>query len=171
MASNPPHALRLTLAYRGAQITLAGTERIAMIVPAPIDAPPEPGQTGYWFALLDANGRVIYHRPLHRPIKVDIEAFAPGTGQSITRVPLAEREGQFTVLVPDVANAQTFELHGPRDPEHLDEPAGELLRLDVDALRRAKPPQGPPGMPPRGTGGSPPAGAVGGAPPSPGNKG
>jgi len=161
MAPNPPHALRLTFAYRGTQVTLAGSERIAMVVPAPIDAPPEPGQTGYWFALLDAQGRVIYHRPLHRPIKVDIEAFSPGGDPSITRVPLAGREGRFTVLVPDVANAQTFQLQGPPDPEHPDEPAGELLRLDVDALRRAKPPQGPGGTPPQGPTGTPPQGPTG----------
>jgi hypothetical protein len=150
MASNPPHALRLTFAYRGTQIRLDGSERVAMIAPAPSGAPPEPGQTGYWFGVLDAAGRLIYHRPLHQPIKVDVETFSPDPQRSIARAPIAEREGRFTVLIPDAADARTFELHGPRDPERPDEPAGELLRLDVDALRGAKPPQGAAGAPPRG---------------------
>jgi hypothetical protein len=149
MASTPPHALRLTFAWRGAQISLVGSERVAMIVPASGDTPTAAGQTGYWFEVLDAAGRVIYRRPLHSPIKVDIEAFSPGRGQPITRVPLAMREGQFTVLIPDVANAHAFELHGPADPERADEPARELLRLDVDALRGLKLPPGPGSTPPR----------------------
>jgi hypothetical protein len=39
MASNPPQALRLTMTYEGAQIRIAGSERIAMIVPAATAAP------------------------------------------------------------------------------------------------------------------------------------
>jgi len=150
MASNPPHALRLTFAYRGAQIRLIGSERVAMIAPAPAGAPPEAGDTGYWFGVLDAAGRLIYHRPLHQPIRVDVETFSPDPKRSIARVPIAAREGQFTVLIPDVADAQTFQLHGPADPERPDEPAQELLRLDVDALRRTKPPPGGAGTPTRG---------------------
>ena len=150
MASNPPHALRLTFAYQGAQIRLVGSERVAMIVPALAGAPPEAGQSGYWFGVVDATGRVIYHRPLHGAIRIDVESFSPDPSRSIARVPIAEREGQFTVLIPDVADAQTFQLHGPADPERPDEPAQELLRLDVDALRRAKAPQGGAGTPTRG---------------------
>lgn len=150
MATNPAQALRLTFAYRGAQIRLAGSERVAMIAPAPVGAPPESGQTGYWFGVLDAAGRLIYHRPLHQPIRVDVESFSPDPQRSIARVPIAEREGQFTVLIPDLADAQSFQLHGPADPERPDEPAHELLRLDVDALRKAKPPRGAAGTPQRG---------------------
>ena len=148
MASNPPHALRLTFAYEGAQIRLAGSERIAMIVPAPVSAPPEAGQTGYWFGVQDAGGRLLYHQPLHRPIKVDVEVFSPEGRQSIARVPTSQRTGRFTVLMPDVADAHTFALHGPPDPDRPDEPARELLRLGVDALRRSKPPPGAGGTPP-----------------------
>lgn len=149
MASPPPHALRLTFAYQGRQVQLIGTERIAMSVPAPSTGPPVAGQTGYWLAVLDAAGRVIYHKPLHSPIRIDVEAFSPDTGQSIARAPVPEREGQFTVLIPDTADAKTFALHGPADPARADEHARELLRLDVDTLRSTKPP-------PPGAGGTPP---------------
>ena len=142
-----PYALRLTFAWRGAQISLVGSERIAMIVPASIDEPPETATSGYSFALLDANGRVIYLRPLHRPIRTDIEAYAPGQGRAIERAPLAQQEGRFTVLVPDLGDAHAFRLSGPADPHRADEPAQELVRLDVDALRQASRAPGPAGKP------------------------
>ena len=160
MASNPPQALRLTFAYPGGQIRIVGSERIAMIVPAMISTPPQPGQTGYWFVVLDEAGRVIYHRPLHSPIRIDVEAFSPDPRQSITRVPLQARDGQFTVLIPDSPDARTFALHGPGDPARPDEAARELLRLDIDALRRMKPPQ-------RVGGGTAQSPGGGGATPSP----
>ena len=142
-----PYALRLTFAWRGAQISLVGSERIAMIVPASIDEPPEPATSGYSCALLDANGRVIYLRPLHRPIRTDIEAYAPGQGRAIERAPLAQQEGRFTVLVPDLGDAHAFRLSGPADPHRRDEPAQEIVRLDVDALRKASQAPGPAGKP------------------------
>jgi hypothetical protein len=143
MASSPPHALRLTFAWRGTQISVIGSERIAMIVPATIPEPTEAATTGYSFALVDANGRVIYRRPLHNPIRIDTEAYGPGRGQPIERVPLAAGEGQFTVLVPDLVDAQALRLSGPVDPRRPDEPARELLRLDIDALRRSSKSPGP----------------------------
>jgi hypothetical protein len=142
-----PYALRLTFAYRGTQISVVGSERVAMIVPASIDAPPEPATSGYSFALFDAQGRVIYLRPLHRPIRTDAEAYAPGQGRAIERVPLAQQEGRFTVLVPDLADAHAFRLSGPPDPRRPDEPAQELMRLDVDALRKASQAPPPAGQP------------------------
>jgi hypothetical protein len=91
----------------------------------------------------DDAGRVIYHRPLHQPIASDAEAFSPDRAQSITRVPVPVRAGQFTVLIPDTADARTFELHGPADPARPEFAAGTLVRADVDALRKLRPPAAP----------------------------
>lgn len=149
MPNDPPHALRLTFAWRGSQISLVGSERVEMIVPASMPEPQEAVTTGYSFALLDANGRVIYRRPLHSPIRIDTEAFSPGRGRAIERVPLQATEGQFTVLVPDLPDARAFRLSGPADPARAQDPATELLRLDVDALRKSSGSRGPGGTPPR----------------------
>lgn len=140
MPGDPPHALRLTFAYRGGQIRLLGAERIAMIVPAPVTSSPEAGQSGYWFGVADSSGRILYHRPLHNPLRADTEAFSPDPRQSITRVPLPPSDAEFSVLIPDTADAQAFTLHGPPDPARIDLASTELLRIDMDALRRAKPP-------------------------------
>jgi hypothetical protein len=145
MASQLPQALRLTLAYRDGIVRIVGSERIAMIVPAAVGSPPTPGQTGYWIAVRDASGVVVYHRPLHAPVRIDVESFSPDPRQSLARAPIAVAEGRFTVLIADDPSAQTFELHGPADPRRAAEPAIELLRTDVDALRRmaASSPQPP----------------------------
>ena len=148
MSPDPPHALRLTFAYRGTQIRLVGVERIAMIVPASIDETTDATTSGYSFALLDANGRAIYRRPLHNPIRIDAEVFSPGKDRPIERVPMSTSEGRFTLLVPDLPDAHGFSLSGPIDPARGHEPASELLHLDVGSLRRSvgsgQPPAGAP---------------------------
>jgi hypothetical protein len=120
-----------------------------MVTPPVVTPIPKQGQSGYWIQVTDASGRIVYHRPLHSPIAVDTEAFSADRQQSIARVPLARREGQFTVLVPDLAEAATFALHGPIDPELPSAPAQELLCLDVGAIRKlaAQPLQPPAGQP------------------------
>lgn len=140
MASNPPQALRVTLVYDGAQVTVAGAERVAMIAPASAAAPPQRDQSGYWLEVHDAGGRLVYYRPLHQPIRIDIEAFSPDARPSITRVPVDTLTGSFTVLLPDTPDARTLELHGPADPRQPTLAAATLLRTDVDRLRRMKPP-------------------------------
>ena len=56
------------------------------------------------------------------------------------------------MLVPDIANAHTFALHGPLDPGRPDEAAGELLRISIDVLRRTKPPSADGANPTQGKG-------------------
>ena len=150
---SPTHALRLTFEYRGNDIRLTESRRVEMVTPSVVTPVPTQGQSGYWIQVTDASGRVVYHRPLHSPIAIGAEVFSPDRKQSIARVPLARREGQFTVLVPDLPEAATFALHGPIDPALPSEPAQELLRLDADAIRKpsVQPPTGPsgPGVPER----------------------
>ena len=123
-----------------------------MVTPPAVTPAPRQGQTGYWVQLTDASGRIVYHRPLHSPIAIDMEVYSPDK-QTIARVPIARREGQFTVLLPDLPDASVFALHGPLDPELPSEPAQELLRLDVDAIRKFRNPppagQSGPGTPER----------------------
>lgn len=136
---DPPRALRLTFAYRGNEIRLIDSRPVETIAP-PVVAPlPQPGQTGYWFQVTDSAGRVIYHRPLHSPIAADVEAFSPDGQQTITRAPITDPQGQFSVLMPDMPEAANFALLGPPDARRPEQPAQELLRLDVDGLRKFRP--------------------------------
>jgi len=140
MASNPPQALRVTFGYQGSQVRVLGSERVAMLVPAPADDPPAAGQTGYWLTVRDAAGRVMYHHPLQDPLQTSVEVFAPDPRQPITRMSNPVREGRFTAIVPDTPDAEVVELYGPPDPARPDEPSQPLVRADVARLRRMKPP-------------------------------
>jgi hypothetical protein len=140
MASNPPQALRVTFGYQGSQVRVLGSERVAMLVPAPAGDAPAAGQTGYWLEVRDAAGRVMYHRPLQDPLQTSVEVFAPEQHLPITRMSNPVREGRFTAIVPDTPDAEVVELYGPADPGRPDEPSQALVRADVARLRRMKPP-------------------------------
>ena len=138
----PTHTLRLTFEYRGNNMRLTESQRVEMVPPPVVTAIPQQGQCGYWVQLTDTAGRIVFHRPLYSPIAVDAEVYSADRNQAIARVPLAHREGQFTVLMPDLPEAETFALHGPIDPEKPSEPAQELVRLPVDAIRKFRPSPG-----------------------------
>jgi hypothetical protein len=135
------HTLRVAIDYKGTVIRIAGSERVAMIAPPSVTTAPRKGQSGFWFELRDAAGRLLFHRALHNPIRTDVEVFSSDPSRSIARVPVAEPEGRFELLVPDVPGAQSLVLYGsPAEPAFA--PAKELLRVDVAELRKA-----PPGTP------------------------
>ncbi len=151
----PGVTLRVTFAYRGRDISLLASRRVAMIAPRPVTAAPLPGQSGYWFELRGAAGELLYHRALSNPIRSDIEAFSDDSRQTMTRIPIAAPEGQFEVLVPDLPGAQTLLLFGtPEGALSESAPSRELFRADVDELRKPRggTPTPDPGSTPRGGG-------------------
>jgi hypothetical protein len=128
----------VTIAYRGDELRIAETERVAMIAPGSPAPAPEKGQTGYWIEVRDEAGRLLFHRPLHDPLRRDAEVYSPIDRQSITRIPVADPHGEFEVLVPDAPAASVLHLYGPPAAAIADGvPAHELLRASFEALRRA----------------------------------
>jgi len=140
-------ALRVTFAYRGTDIKVAGTRRVRMIVPPSTSPPPEPGQSGYWLEVRAADGRLLFHRALHSPVRVDVEVFAHDNGPSIARVPVPAPQGEFEALLPDLPDADSLALFGPSADAQLQAaPARELIRVDFDALRKLPPETPTPGQ-------------------------
>jgi hypothetical protein len=134
------HSLRLTFTYAGDQVRLANTERVAMIAPAEATTPPTGEETGYWVEVRDKDGKLLYHRPLHDPLREDLEVFGDEPGEPIYRVSNPTREGEFEVLVPDLPAAAEFSLHGPKPKAR--EAHGRsvpLLKHDFAELRSWKP--------------------------------
>ncbi len=107
------HTLRVTFAYDGPQLDLIRVQRVEMRAPAPATPPPPANQAGYWLEVRDGNGALIYHRPLHDPLRRHIESFGDPSGAPMRRHPAIVTKGEFEVLVPDLPGAQTFRLHGP----------------------------------------------------------
>jgi hypothetical protein len=129
--------LRLTFAYDANGIRLIRSQRVEMITPPSVTPPPQENQAGYWFEVRDANGRLLYYRVLHDPLQMDLEIFSNDPKQPITRVPNSNPNREFTLLVPDLPEADSFvfrgELPGPKGPFA---PPQELARYSFDQLRR-----------------------------------
>lgn len=136
----PSYTLRLTFAYDENGIRLIHSQRVEMIAPPALTLRPQEGQAGYWVEVRDAKGNLLYYRPLHDPVRADLEVFSDDPAQPIMRIPNPLRSGEFTVLVPDLPDAESFILHGPPTGPRLKvapstAPSGELLRYSFDQLR------------------------------------
>jgi hypothetical protein len=112
---------------------LADSQRVQMIAPPSVTARPEQGtSSGFWFEVQDENGRVLFHRLLHDPLRMAVEVYYPdGKIQRVTGPPT---EGEFEVLVPDIPGAATIVLFGSV-PSSLAQrevaPASELGRFPL----------------------------------------
>lgn len=109
------YALRITFAFDGPALTLKSVQRVAMRVPAAPPPPPEGDRIGYWLEVRDAASRLLYHRAVHDPLRRETESYGDGKGAPLRRHTRAERQGEFELIVPDLPEAATFRLHGPKE--------------------------------------------------------
>lgn len=128
----PRRSVRLVFEYRGDQIELLSRQRVAMVAPAPQRLTPRPNQRGLWVELRGRDDQPLYRRNVGDPIQHDIEAPADD-GEQLTRVRVAESQGRFTIVVPELNGVRTVSLVGglttQPEPEAVDHPR-ELQRLD-----------------------------------------
>jgi hypothetical protein len=100
-----PRAIRLIFAYEGNSVRLIDRQRLELPTP-PTDAISDhEGQQGFWVELRRPDERVTYRRVLANPVGTDAEVFSPDPARSLSRVPIERPSGVFTVLVPDVEEA------------------------------------------------------------------
>jgi len=107
-----------------------------MLSLAPVGPPPEEGQSGYWIQVRSSEGQVVYHRPLHDPMRTTVEVFGDAPGQPMRRVTNANPVGEFEVLVPDLPEASDFALYGPTPGAKPGARSEQLVRHSFDELRR-----------------------------------
>jgi hypothetical protein len=137
-ASPASHTLRIAFAYDGAKLEISSVQRVAMRAPAALM---HECQAGYWLEVRDGDGRLLYQRPIHDPMRRDVESYGDAPGDALRRHPAAATKGEFEVLVPDLPGAQTFRLHGPKADTGLEfSPAasrsGPLSAHSFDELHR-----------------------------------
>ncbi len=132
-------SLRLTFKYEGDAVTLVEQESVAMLAPPDDAALLERGQSGFHVELQDADGKPLYRRVLHAPIRDSYEVFSPEPGAAISHVPMDRPHGFFKVVVPDVAGGHSVVVVGP--PSAIDRAAavpGPIIRVK---LHGEKPPR------------------------------
>jgi hypothetical protein len=108
---------RLTFVYRDGRVELASAQRVDMIPPARPQAAAAPQDLVY--ELLDAQANVLHRLSTPDPIPTDVEVFSDDPERTIERSPTPPEQAVFTVLLPDVPDAEEVRLMraaGPAAP-------------------------------------------------------
>ena len=131
-------AWRLTFEYEGDAVTLVDQEQVATLAPPDDAALLERGQAGFHVELRDAEGRPLYRRVLHAPIRDSWEVFSPEPGAPIHQVPMDRPHGFFKVIVPDLEDGRSVVVIGPPSGAHMAAaPSGQIISVPL----RGEPPR------------------------------
>jgi hypothetical protein len=101
--------VRLVFRYEGDRVELIAQQPLETITLPSDEIDDAERRSGFWFQLEDAGGAALYRRVAQNLIRPDREVFSP-EGETVRRVPDAERKGVFTVVVPDVEGAERITL-------------------------------------------------------------
>jgi hypothetical protein len=111
--------IRLILAHSADGVTLISRQRVEMTLPAQDLASDDALPHEFVAEVRDADERVLHRTAIPNPLESHREIFSEEPGRSISRVPVAQPQGAFSVIVPDTPEADHLALMmtGPtRDP-------------------------------------------------------
>lgn len=124
---NTMRALRLTFIKRGEELALHSVVEVDALVP-PGDRTTERDLHGVWIELRDGRDQSYFRRILHEQLREDTEIFSPNAAASITRIPETRPETVFSVLVPNVPEADHVALFSSLH---------DSARIDANRIRLA----------------------------------
>jgi len=131
-------AIRLTFAYEDDSIDLISQQPVDMIVP-PSDPIEDLAASGFRVVLKNGNGETLYRRVMRNPIPFDREVFSDERAQSISRMPVERPKGVFTIVVPNVTDAQAVSLYSSRvSPETLPRSLRVLKTFELTRFLESK---------------------------------
>jgi hypothetical protein len=104
----PRGAVRLTFQYEGDEVRLLSSQRIQKVLP-PEEAVEEERQ-GFFVEVRGADDRVLERRALRDPVRRDAEVFSDEEDRSLSRVPVERPAGVFSLVVPDLEEADYVAL-------------------------------------------------------------
>jgi hypothetical protein len=139
MSERGQRVVRLTFTYEGDDVRLASQQPVEMIIP-PTDAlSGYEGEQGFWVEVRSGQDETLHRRVMDDPLRQDVEVFSPDPEQSVARTPVEKPSGIFTVLVPDLDEADHVTLMSSAAPGTAPEvatrgPATEFARF---SLRRS----------------------------------
>jgi hypothetical protein len=106
-----PGAIRMTFTFSGRDIHLESIQRLIMRALPSHDTGSFESRSGFWIELRDDNETVLYRRVLHNPIQYRVEIYPEGGEGEFTRVPVADPQGTFDVVVPDLPEARQMMVY------------------------------------------------------------
>ncbi len=104
---------RLTFTYRNGTIELVSQQQVEMRLPAKTVSKDPERLPPFWYELRDARSEVLYRLDAPDPIPTDVEVFSDDPERTIERAPYAPEQGVFTVLVPEIEDAEEVLLMRP----------------------------------------------------------
>lgn len=130
-------ALRLTFSYEGNNIQLISQQKIEKVLPP--SGPSEniqPNQTGFWYELTDSRHNILYRQVMDFPIKTDTEVFSNDPSESIIRQEITDIRGTFSILVPDIPQANNFDMFSSpimsEGVRGIEAPATKIFHLNLN---------------------------------------
>jgi hypothetical protein len=128
-------ALRLTFSFDGPQVQLILREPVEMTLPPSAQITDEPPGAAFWFEIHDAERSPLYRRTHRHPLDPTVEVRTGDPERPLAHVDSGRTSGTFTLMVPDLAEAQSVVLYGWDVPAERDrEPAPvELAHFPIGA--------------------------------------
>lgn len=109
----PVDAVRLTIRYGGDRFEIVKRTRVRKVVPPSAPLLDEGDvEVGAW-AEVRASGRSVYRQLLTDQLGRDVEVFTSDPDRPISRIAVDDPVGVFTVIVPDVDDADEIAIVGP----------------------------------------------------------
>ena len=152
--------IRMTFEHGADGVTLVSRQRVEMTLPAhywakdqaaagmALAGGAQAAAPAFVAEVRNAEGEALHRTAIPNPLEQHREVFSEEPGRSISRVPVAQPEGAFTVLVPDTPGADHLSLTvaGPtRDPatgSHLGLAAAARREIGRFSLRDEDEPDG-----------------------------
>ena len=106
----PPQALRLTFAFEGAEVRLVSRQPIEMIAPPTDRLYGYEHEQGFWIEVRSSQDETVHRQVMHDPLRYDVEVFSPDPKESVVRRPVEKPSGSFSVVVPDLNEAEHVAL-------------------------------------------------------------
>jgi hypothetical protein len=130
-------SLRLTFSYDGERIGLTDVRRVPKQVPPTDPVEADLNQSGFWFELRCSDGKPYYRRVVPHPIRYMQEVFPEHPEQPFELVPIPNPKGVFSLVVPELDEAQTLVLMGDQrgDTQLLAKGIVELAKFDLRTIR------------------------------------
>ena len=99
-------AIRLTFVHKAGRIQLQSRIGVDAIIAASRPS----GDHGFWVELRNRSDQPLFKQLIHNPIPEDREVFSPDATRSIARVTGARSEDVFSILVPNIPEADSLTL-------------------------------------------------------------
>src|SRR6266508_2208561 len=126
----PNRAIRLLIEYDQSRFTVRESWSLETLAPPSHPLVAAQAQSGFWFELRDGKDSVVYRRVMENPVQFDVEVHDPERGPY--RRAVEEPKGVFTILIPDLPEAQEIVfVSSPLDPAESAGPAEQVARLTL----------------------------------------